>query len=232
MKKKITRFLPIIFLNSSKSNSPWLRLTWTSEIHWGWNISAKFSHCVFPHSPIPTPSSLAALAGPTPSTPASPFLLLIFQRGQVCDVGTLTIDSHGLAPAQDCPITRLKPTSHLPRSALVLCPAVLWAALYMWWQEWLHAETGPNVIPQLLVPMHCPISLLAYHIQRDGLSHSAPYPAEFPTASTEIHQGMQPDFYGLNTLNFRWRKKQSRWCLDWEQLTFDVFWKHSLAKGH
>lgn len=41
------------------------------------------------------------------------------------------------------------------------------------WPGWLQAETGPNVIPQLLVPMHCPISLSAHHIQGAGLSISS-----------------------------------------------------------
>lgn len=77
-----------------------------SKIHWGWNISAKFSHGVFPHRPIPTSLSPAASACPTSGIPASPFLLLVFQCGEVCDIGILTIDSRGLVPAQVCPSTQ------------------------------------------------------------------------------------------------------------------------------
>lgn len=80
--------------------------------------------------------------------------------------------------------------------------------------------------------MYCPIDLSAHHIQGAGLSAGGPYPAGFPVASTEVLQGIQQTFYGLYTLNLHWRKKQSRWCLDWEKVTFDTFWKHSLAKGH
>lgn len=97
----------------------------TSETHQGWNISAKFSHCVSPQSPIPTPLTLAASAAPTPSTPASPFLLLIFQCGQVCGVGILAIDLSGLAPAQVCPSTQAQtyfPPSQEWSGSVSWCP--------------------------------------------------------------------------------------------------------------
>lgn len=232
--KKNYKFPLIIFLNSNENSSSWLRLTWIC--HRFTRVETpllSLATVFFPHSPIPTPLPLAASAGSTSSTPASPFLLLVFQCGQVCGVGILTIDSRGLVPAGL--------SQHPGSNQLPTFPAVLWICVLLFWElhcpcwgwpGWLHAETGPNVIPQLLVPMHCPTSLLAHHIQGAGLSGDGPYPAGFPIASAEVLQGIQPAFYGPNTLNFDWRKKQSRWCPDWEQLTFDVFWKHSLAKGH
>lgn len=64
-----------------------------------------------------------------------------------------------------------------------------------------------------------------------GLSDGGPCPSGFLAASTGVFRSTEPAFRGLNTLNFHWKKKRSRWCLGWEQLTFDVFRTRSLAKG-
>lgn len=98
-----------------------------SEVHWGRNISAKFSHCVFFTESHPNPSVPCCLSSIHPqhssfTFPASHFpawASLCCKHPYYC-----VLCQHRSVPAP-----RLKPTSHLPRSALHLCPAVLWAAL-------------------------------------------------------------------------------------------------------
>lgn len=121
------------------------------------------------------------------------------------------------------PAPRLKPTSHLPSSILNLCPAVLSAELSLCPAG---GDQGGCKLRQALMSSHscwypCTAPLASQHITSRELAYL--YPAGFPIASTEVLQGIQEAFSGLNTLNFCWSKKQSRWCPDWEQLTFDVF---------
>lgn len=176
-----------------------------------------------------------------PSDPATPFPFLIFQHGQVCGVGCLTIGLSGLAPAPVLPSTQAQ--THFPPSqecsgsashCLVSCTIHV---------SPLHRNgQGGCTLRQALMSSHsCWYPRIApsasqHSTSRElpgaGLSDGGPCPAGFPAASTGVLQGIQTAFYCLITLNFHWRKRQSRWCLGWEQLTFDVFRKHSLAKGH
>lgn len=101
---------------------------------------------------------------------------------------------------------------------------LLWAVLYMC--PCCRVTTRldacgdrPKVIPQLPVPMYCPIILWALHIQgATGCWFTGQWSMS-SWVSRSLHWctlGHKTSFVWSQHFSFHWRRKQSRWCLGWE----------------
>lgn len=112
---------------------------------------------VFPHeAPSLCLCPSTALGIISPGVPATPFLFLIFQRGQVCGIGILAIGLNSLAPALVLHITQAQ--TRFPRSALDTHPAAPWVAPYTC--PPLHRDSqGGCMLKEILMSPHrywCP----------------------------------------------------------------------------
>lgn len=145
-----------------------------AEIHWGWNVSPKSSPSVYPQSPFLTLLSLsgsAAVGIVSPQWPSYTFPISYFSAWASL---WCRLPYYWLEWSR----TSTSPSQHPGSNPLSTFPGVLWICVPLPGElhytcvpaaqerpGWLHTETGPNVIPQLLVPTNCPISLSALHIQ-------------------------------------------------------------------